>query len=480
MSSRVKLRRKIKRFFKTKGHMSLKTAICLIVFLSIVLLFSIYELFLLPEIDLKGKDELVINYKTKYIEKGFKATRLGNDITGDVKTTGKVNSKKLGTYEIKYEVGKGLLKRTVVRKVVVEDLEKPKLSVDNSDIYVCPGKKVKAEKVTATDNYDGNLTKKLKVKVSEDQVVYKVTDSSGNTKEVIKKVKYEDIEKPVLALNGNQEIYMFVGDKFEDPGVKASDNCDGDLTSKVSVDNKINNSNEGTYEVIYKVKDAAGNEGTITRTVKVNPKNRNGVVYLTFDDGPNSGTTDAILDILKAKGVKATFFVTNKGPDELIKREFDEGHTVALHTASHNYALIYSSDEAYFNDLRSVGDRVKRITGQESKIIRFPGGASNTISRRYSQGIMTRLTSKVLAQGYKYYDWNVSSGDAGSTTDPNQVYLNVVNGLRRDRVNMVLMHDIKPYTRDALARIIDYCKNNGYPMERITMSTEMITQRVNN
>ena len=91
MSSRVKLRRKIKRFFKTKGHMSLKTAICLIVFLSIVLLFSVYELFLLPEIDLKGKDELVINYKTKYIEKGFKATRLGNDITGDVKTTGKVN-----------------------------------------------------------------------------------------------------------------------------------------------------------------------------------------------------------------------------------------------------------------------------------------------------------------------------------------------------------------------------------------------------
>ena len=194
----------------------------------------------------------------------------------------------------------------------------------------------------------------------------------------------------------------------------------------------------------------------------------------------NGGAVVLNLDILKAKGVKATFFVTNKGPDELIKREFDEGHTVALHTASHNYALIYSSDEAYFNDLRSVGDRVKRITGQESKIIRFPGGASNTISRRYSQGIMTRLTSKVLAQGYKYYDWNVSSGDAGSTTDPNQVYLNVVNGLHRDRVNMVLMHDIKPYTRDALARIIDYCKNNGYPMERITMSTEMITQRVNN
>ena len=93
---------------------------------------------------------------------------------------------------------------------------------------------------------------------------------------------------------------------------------------------------------------------------------------------------------------------------------------------------------------------------------------------------MSRITAKALEQGYKYYDWNISSGDAGSTTDPNQVYANVVNNLRRDRANMVLMHDIKPYTRDALARIIDYCKNNGYPMEKITMSTPMITQRVNN
>ena len=480
MSSRVELRRKAKRFFKTRGHMSMKTAIGLIVVLSLILLFGIYEILLLPQIELKGKEELAINYKAKYVEKGFKATRLGSDITNDVKTTGKVNTKKLGTYEIKYKVGKGLFSKTVIRKVIVEDLEKPKLSVNSDDMYVCPGNKVKAEKVTATDNYDGDLTSKIKVKVSEDKVVYKVTDSSGNSKEVVKKVQYKDIEKPVVTLNGNKDMYMLVGDTFEDPWVKATDNCDGDLSKKVSVDNKINTNKEGTYQVVYKVKDAAGNEATVTRTVKVNPKNRNGVVYLTFDDGPNSGTTDVILDILKSKGVKATFFVTNKGPDSLIKREFDEGHTVALHTASHDYALIYSSETAYFNDLNSVGARVKRITGQESKIIRFPGGSSNTISRRYSQGIMSRLTSSVVAKGYKYYDWNVSSGDAGETRDPNQVYSNVVNSLSRDRANVVLMHDIKPYTRYALARIIDYCKNNGYPMERITMSTPMVTQRVNN
>ena len=101
--------------------------------------------------------------------------------------------------------GKGLFSKTVIRKVIVEDLEKPKLSVNNDDMYVCPGNKVKAEKVTATDNYDGDLTSKIKVKVSEDKVVYKVTDSSGNSKEVVKKVQYKDIEKPVVTLNGNKD-----------------------------------------------------------------------------------------------------------------------------------------------------------------------------------------------------------------------------------------------------------------------------------
>lgn len=480
MSSRLSFKRRFKRFLKTKGHLSLKGAIILIVILSGILLFSIYELFLLPKIDLKGKEELALNYKAKYVEKGYKASYLGKDITSDVKTSGKVNTKKLGTYEIKYKAGKGIFKKTVTRTVIVEDLEKPKLDTNSDNIYVCPGEKVKAEKVKATDNYDGDITDKVKIKVSEDEVVYKVTDSSGNTKVISKKVLYKDIEKPVLTLNGNKEVGIFVGDKYSEAGVKAIDNCDGDLSSSVKSDSAVNTSKAGEYTINYNVKDKAGNEATITRKVRVNEKNRNGVVYLTFDDGPNSGTTDVILDILKSKGVKATFFVTNKGPDSLIKREFDEGHTVALHTASHDYAYIYSSEDNYFKDLNSVGARVKRITGQESKIIRFPGGASNTISRRYSQGIMSRLTKAVVAKGYRYYDWNVSSGDAGSTTDPNQVYLNVVNSLSRDRANMVLMHDIKPYTRDALARIIDYCKNNGYPMERITMSTEMVTQRVNN
>lgn len=441
-----------------------------------IVIFCIYNFLLLPEISLKGKKVVVLNYKEKYTEKGYSASHLGKELDDDVKVSGKVNSKKLGTYEITYEVGSGLLKRKVVRKVEVRDTEKPKLEVNKDDIYLCPGADFVPEKIKAKDNYDGDLSKNVKHIINKDktEVTYLVKDKSGNERKITKKIIYKDKEGPVITLEGNEEMFVTVGSNFSDPGAKAKDNCDGDIDVKSS--GSVDTNNNGEYIITYSVKDKAGNESKKTRKVVVT----SGVIYLTFDDGPQDGTTNVILDILKEEGVKATFFVTNKGPDSLIKREYDEGHTVALHTASHDYALIYSSDEAYFNDLYSVQDRVKRITGYESKIMRFPGGASNTISRRYSSGIMSRLTKEVVNRGFKYYDWNISSGDAGSTTDPNGVYSNVVNSLSRERPNMVLMHDIKTYTRDAVRNIIHYGKEHGYTFERITMDTEMITQRVNN
>ena len=183
---------------------------------------------------------------------------------------------------------------------------------------------------------------------------------------------------------------------------------------------------------------------------------------------------------MKEEGVKATFFVTNNGPDYLIQREYNEGHTVGLHTASHNYSIVYKSVDSYYNDLTSVQNRVKRLTGYTSKIIRFPGGSSNTVSKNYSKGIMTILTKDVVNKGYRYYDWNISSGDAGETTSSSGVYNNVIKNLSKNRSNMILMHDIKPYTRDALRNIIRYGKNNGYTFEKITMSTPMVTHGVNN
>ncbi len=452
------------------------------IFIFLLILFCVYYFVVSPQIHLKGKTKLVLNYKDSYKEKGYSASFLGNDITNKVVIKGKVNENKLGVYKISYSVKAGIFHKKVIRVVQVRDQEKPKMEISKDDIYICPGSDFVPEKIVAKDNYDGDLSNKVKSTINKEKnkVTYKVTDSSGNICSVTKNILYKDITKPTITLNGNEQISLVVGNSFEDPGVIVEDNCDSDLSAQVKVEGSVDFSKVGEYTLVYSVKDAAENEASISRKIFVNERERGGTIYLTFDDGPNSGTTNIILDILKEEGVKATFFVTNKGPDDLIKREYDEGHTIALHTASHDYATVYSSVDAYFQDLYRVQERVKQITGEESKIIRFPGGSSNTVSRKYSAGIMSTLTQEVLNRGFKYYDWNLSSGDAGETTDPDGVYRNVVNNLRRDRVNMVLMHDIKSYTRDALRNIIRYGKENGYTFDKITMNTEMIRQRVNN
>lgn len=479
MGTKIWIRRKFRRFFRISKsyHLLVWGLVVFLVFVAI----GIYNFMLLPQIKLHGGKTVVLDYQEKYVEKGYQADFLGNNITDEVSVEGKVDSNKIGVYEITYTVQEGVFTKKVKRKVVVKDRKKPVLEIDDSDIYLCPGDEVVPEKVKATDNYDGDLTEYVDVSIKKDQITYQVKDKSGNEKKVTKKIYYKDIEKPTITLKGPDYVYLFLGDEFTDPGYEVNDNCTSDIQKKVKVEGTVDTSKAGDYVLKYSVSDDNGNVAQAERKVKVSERGKNGTIYLTFDDGPNSGTTDVILDILKEEGVKATFFVTNKGPDDLIKREFDEGHTVGLHTASHDYGTVYASVDAYFNDLYSVQDRVKRITGTESKIIRFPGGSSNTVSRRYMNGIMTTLTNEVVNRGFKYYDWNLSSGDAaGGRPSATDISNNVINNLRRDRVNMVLMHDIKTYTRDALRSIIQYGKENGYTFEQITMDTEMVRQRVNN
>ena len=453
-----------------------------------VIALVIATLIIIPKISLVGKEVVFLNYKDSYVEKGAIAKFLGSDITSNLDINSDVDTSKLGEYEVTYELKGFIIPISKKRVVKVVDSSKPVISLEgDKKVYLCPNNKYEEQGYSALDNVDGDITKKVVVTTLDNKITYEVEDSSSNVSKVTRKLVYEDKEKPVINLNGLDEITYTLGSKFTDPGYSAIDNCDGDITDKVKIEGDVDTNNIGEYTVTYSVSDSSSNTASVSRKFKVTNSispdsgiKKPGVIYLTFDDGPQEGTTNVILDILKEEGVKATFFVTNKGPDYLIKRESDEGHTVALHTATHDYATVYASADAYFNDLQIVHDRVFNITGIDSRIIRFPGGSSNTISRRYTNGIMSYLTTEVLNRGYRYYDWNVSSGDAGGTTDPNQVYLNVVNNLSHERPNMVLCHDIKTHTRDALRNIIKYGKENGYTFEKITIDTPMVTQRVNN
>ena len=150
------------------------------------------------------------------------------------------------------------------------------------------------------------------------------------------------------------------------------------------------------------------------------------------------------------------------GPDSLIKREYEEGHAIGLHTATHQYPIVYGSVDSYFNDLNQVSDRVYRITGMRSNIIRFPGGSSNTVSKKYSPGIMSTLVTEVQNRGHQYFDWNISSGDAGETTDPRVEANNVIKNLSRKCGNIILMHDIYPQSVEAALEIVDRLSAGGY------------------
>lgn len=442
--------------------------------------------------ELKGKKTVEINYNEEYKEGGYSYKIFGKDFSKKVKVSNNINNKKIGTYQVKYTYKIGFMDMTIYRNVKVVDKIKPVIELTGEmTAMICPNSKYKEEGYKAYDEYDKDLTDKVVIEELEDKIKYSVKDSSDNIETIIREIKHEDNKKPKINLKGNTTVYLPLNSNYKESGYTVTDNCNPNLTDKVKVTNNVDITKTGTYKIKYEVSDDLGNKTEKTRIVYVyDPSSftsASGIIYLTFDDGPTgSGSTSKILNILKEEGIKATFFVTSNGPDNLIKREYEEGHTVALHTYTHDFKKIYSSTDNYFNDLYKIQNRVKKITGEEAVIMRFPGGTSNTVSRKYKKGIMTELNTLVKEKGFISYDWNVDSNDAGncaksSTKDKkNCVYKYVTNNLSKKRTNIVLMHDIKTYTADALRDIIRYAKANGYVFDKLTPAVTPYTFRPNN
>lgn len=297
--------------------------------------------------------------------------------------------------------------------------------------------------------------------------------------------KNNEIESPIIILNGSNDIYLDKGSDYLELGAKAIDNCSGDISNKIKTEGFVNTNKEGIYKVKYKIIDDNNNTNIVERNVYVREKHdEKGVIYLTFDDGPSKSITPYILDILNKENIKATFFVINhpNNTDYLLKRIKEGGHSIGLHSYSHDYSYIYSSIDNYFNDLSLIKEKVYNLTGVNSNIIRFPGGTSNLVSKKYFQGIMSSLVEEVSKYEYIYYDWNVESNDSGGVNSSEEVYNNVISNLSLDKVNMVLLHDYENnyYTLEALPKIIKYAKDNGYIFKSISNDTVQIKHIPNN
>lgn len=448
-----------------------------------LILFSIVKFFFIPQINVTSpkKVELNGNYTPEY-----HASNFFNDYTKFVKVKNSVNINKEGHYEVIYTLK--YLNFTIKEKEIINVEYKgiPTLTLKGkTNLNLCPNEKYKEEGYIAYDDYYGDITNKVKIFYNKNSITYSV--KNRNDKEIIKirKINYIDNEKPEIKLNSSSTINLVQGTIYEEPGYIVTDNCDTDFKLKVKISGEVDEKTIGTYTITYEVTDTRGNTSITTRTINIIPKSTNkSIIYLTFDDGPSRTSTPRILDILKEERVPATFFVTNKNNtlNYLLIREKEEGHTIGLHTASHNYIEIYSSEEAYFKDLKLIHDKVYKITGIDSKIIRFPGGTSNTISKKYNPGIMSKIVPKVLADGYHYFDWNIDSEDAGRAKTKEDIYNNVINNLKPNQSNIILMHDFDNNykTIDALKDIIDYGKINGYSFEKLTSTSEEIRHKIQN
>lgn len=202
------------------------------------------------------------------------------------------------------------------------------------------------------------------------------------------------------------------------------------------------------------------------------------LVYLTFDDGP-SYLTPQVLDILDRYNVKATFFVTyTTDPalvpyyNEIVRR----GHTIGIHTATHQYDAIYASMEAFTADFNQIYDYVKMLTGVSCQFYRFPGGS---LTGR-NAAIREQIKQMMVQRGLVYHDWNVVTGDGGTVT-ADEAYHNVVDNILPRSHPVILAHDgaKKETTVQALPGIIETLQSWGYVFAPLTPDVVPIQQGIN-
>lgn len=451
--------------------------------IGLFVLFTAAAIDIRPQVTLENGTVLHIEYGDHYddsdVKAGFREFFSGYYMPAAAKVDGEVDSSTLGQYEVTYSLGIGLWKSMQVRTVIIEDTQPPVITLTTDpDAYTVPGEPYEEEGYNAADIHDGDLTDKVVAEEKDGKVTYTVTDSSGNVGTAVREIHYYDPIGPEIKLTGG-DMTIVAGNKFFEQGYSATDNLDGDLTDKVEVSGDVDTDTVGAYTVTYRVKDSFDNEAIATRTINVIATGK--TIYLTFDDGPYK-YTEKLLDVLDEYEVKATFFVTNQYPSYigLIGEEARRGHTVAVHTYTHEYSDIYSGKDAYYADLNKMNDIIQQQTGSRTNMFRFPGGSSNGVSKKYCTGIMTELTKSLPADGYYYYDWNVSSGDAGETIETDQVVANVIAGCEGRDASVVLQHDIKEFSVDAVEEILKWGLSNGYTFEKLTPASPGAHHSVNN
>lgn len=194
-------------------------------------------------------------------------------------------------------------------------------------------------------------------------------------------------------------------------------------------------------------------------------------MYLTFDDGPSAECTDMVLNILRERNIKATFFLIGEYVEkypETAKRIVDEGHTIGIHCYRHDYDVLYQSVDSYLEDFQKAYDVIEATTGVKTRLFRFPGGSVNAYNKAVCEEIIEEMTDR----GFIYYDWNASLQDAAADTTPEELLMNAKESTLGRKKVIMLAHDRVYNTALCLDRLITQFPE--YKMEVLSPEVEPI------
>lgn len=200
-------------------------------------------------------------------------------------------------------------------------------------------------------------------------------------------------------------------------------------------------------------------------------------IYLTFDDGPSNVVTDKILDVLKEKNIKATFFVVGskiKDRERILKRMHEEGHSIGLHSYTHISKKVYADHQSFIDEMKKTDQEIYNVIDIHSKIIRFPGGSKFHLDKQ--------LLNKLHQNDYRVFDWNACIPDGVN----NQASIEVlyreskkVVGSGKNIIMLLHCDQTNENTFKALPKIIEYYQSKGYVFRTITEETPEFYFRFN-
>lgn len=309
-----------------------------------------------------------------------------------------------------------------------------------TDIYVAKEDRVKAANQSGADIYISihqNATDEG-AEVSGMEVWYEEDDSGRDSKRLAQLIRQQTIKS-----TGAVERELRDDGDFHVTGNTSMPAC---LIETGFLSNKTERQKLNLAEYQQKIADG------IVQGVDYyfHPK----IMYLTFDDGPSEENTQRVLDILRDRNIKATFFLVGenvrKYPD-VARRIVAEGHTIGIHCDSHDYDALYESVDSYVADFEKARQTIYEVTGVETSLFRFPGGSINAYNQKTGQAIIQEMTNR----GYIYYDWNASLEDAVKNPDPEKLIANGVETTFGRKKVILLAHDVVYSTGVCLEDLLD-------------------------